>query len=139
MSDAPDRRTLQPAGRYAAVLSLVAAAASACGGPAATARETIGDTLVVTSVAPLLADTLLPVEVIRYGRLDGPPEYQFADIFSFAVGPDGHVYVHDRNGGIRRFDATGAFVERVAGAGEGPGEVDYVIAMDLSDDGRLAA
>ncbi len=138
MSNATDRGPRPGAGLRAATLLLCTVPTAACGGSEATARETIGDTLVVTSVAPLIADTLRPVEVTRYGRFDGPPEHQFADIHSFAVGPDGHVYVHDRNGGIRRFDAAGQFVERVAGPGEGPADVDYVIAMDVARDGRLA-
>ena len=137
--ESPPAWPLTPSRTLAMTCALAVAWAVGCGEPEQVDRHTLGDTLVVTSAAPLVTDTLLPVEVARYGRLDGPAEYQFADIHAFAVGPEGDVYVHDRNGGIRRFDPSGAFVERVAGAGEGPGEVGYVIAMDVASDGRLAA
>jgi hypothetical protein len=101
--------------------------------------ETVGDTTMVTSSAPIISDTLLPVETVRYGRRDGPPEYELGEIHSFSLGPDGDVYVHDRDAGIRRFDASGSFVEWLARSGKGPEEVSYVISMDVASDGRVAA
>lgn len=103
-------------------------------------RLTVGDTTIVRSVTPLVPDTLEPREVVRIGSLDGPMEYAFSNIFDFAVGADGSVYIHDRDDGIRRYDADGTFQGYLAREGEGPAEVGYIRAMDASPDGtRLAA
>jgi hypothetical protein len=111
----------------------------ACGADAPAEVTTVGDTTIVANRVPLIRDTLTPVEVARYGRAEGEPEYLFADIFSFGVGPDGDVYVHDRNEGIRRFSPDGAYVRHIARNGEGPGEVGYVLGIGVAPDGRVAA
>ena len=125
--------------RMAAPLMSVFVGACGGGSDGGLERMTLGDTTVVANRAPLIPDTLVPLEVARYGRADGAPEYLFADIFSFGVGPDGDVYVHDRNEGIRRFAADGTYLAHVARHGEGPAEVRYVLGIDVSPDGRVAA
>ena len=40
----------------------------------------VGDTLVVRSSAPVIPDTLVPREVTRVGRLNGPLEHVFSDV-----------------------------------------------------------
>lgn len=100
--------------------------------------EAVGDTVIVTSARPAQPDTLLPTETARYGRGEGPIEEMFRAVRAFAVGPDGTVFVHDADDGIRAFSVDGSFSHRVAGSGEGPGEVGYLMGMDASADGFLA-
>lgn len=115
-------------------------AALGCGAESSNARSyTLGDTIVVENVSPLVADTVHPVEVQRYGRAAGELEYLFSHISSFAVGPAGEVYIHDDGEGIREYAPDGDFVGYVARQGEGPGEVQYVIGMHVSATGTLAA
>lgn len=102
-------------------------------------RQIVGDTTVVDNVAPVIEDTLKAQEVARIGRADGPPDFLFSEIFAFAVGPDGSVFVHDRENGIRRFSPDGAEVAWIARQGPGPGETRYVLGMSVDREGRLAA
>lgn len=119
---------------------LVAAALGGCGSraPASTRRFHVGDTLVVQSAGPRIADTLIPVETRRYGRADGPVDYLLDRVFSFAVDDDGSVFVQDRSGGIREFARDGSFVRYPARKGKGPGEVEYATSMDAKGAGELA-
>ena len=98
-----------------------------------------GDTLVVSSLAPRISDTLIPREVARIGRSDGPLEYIFNQIFSFTVSPSGEVLVHDQGEGIRRFDPQGRYLGHLARQGEGPAEVRYVRGLSVSRSGTVAA
>lgn len=107
--------------------------------PESVRRYSVGDTAVIENLAPEIGDTLHPVVVQRYGLVSGDPDYLFGDIFAFAVGPDGDVFVHDRNEGIRRYSVDGQFIGRVARAGEGPSEVDYLAALEVAPDGRVIA
>lgn len=97
----------------------------------------IGDTTVVFSVESA-RDTATLREVLRIGEAEGAPEYMFAQISMFTVGPTGNVFVAQSDGDLREFDAEGRFVRTVARPGQGPGEVEYVVGMDVDRDGRLA-
>ncbi len=99
----------------------------------------VGDTSVVYSSGPVIPDTLVPREVIRVGRLNGPLEHVFSDVLAFTIGPDGSTFVHDRDDGIRRFSPDGEFLGYVARDGRGPAEVGYVQAMAANSAGELAA
>lgn len=108
--------------------------------PSSTVRRTeVGDTLTVFSTVPVYADTIPVREVMRWGELSGDRNLLFSDIYAFSPTTDGGVIVHDDGEGIRRFDAQGNFVERVARTGEGPGEVRYVRALAQGPDGTIAA
>ena len=98
----------------------------------------MGDTLLVENLAPVIPDTLHPVEVARYGRASGAPEYLFTQIYSFAVDEEGSVFIFDERDGIRWYSREGDYEGVVAGRGEGPGEVGYVVAMSASGSGRVA-
>lgn len=99
----------------------------------------LGDTLLVSSPAPRISDTLIPREVARIGLSDGPLEYIFNQIFSFTVSPSGEVLVHDEGEGIRRFDPQGGYLGHLARQGEGPAEVRYVRGLSASRSGTVAA
>jgi hypothetical protein len=97
-----------------------------------------GDTLFVHNATPIVPDTLVPREVLRIGKRDGPPEYTFATIHAYTVSPAGHVYVQDVGSGVREFDRTGTFVRYLARRGRGPGEVSTINGITTSSDGRVA-
>jgi len=99
----------------------------------------LGDTLVVESMRPVIADTLELREVDRIGQFDGPPEYLFTNVYAFAAGFDGSLFVHDNDDGIRQFDPEGRYVRHLAGPGQGPREVGYLLGMDVDSAGHLAA
>jgi hypothetical protein len=114
--------------------------ATACGGPFAEAgagRWEVGDTVFVHNAVPVLSGTGLLTEVARYGARDGPHEYLLSEIYRFAVGPAGEVFVHDRGGGLRRFEADGRFGGWVAPSGQGPGEVRFLASLGVGGDGTI--
>ena len=104
-----------------------------------TERVRVGDTVFVHSHFPEYPDTVRMREVLRIGMLDGPEEYMFGDIFSFGVGPEGDLFVHDRGEGIRHYGPGGTFLGWIARQGEGPKEVEYVPAINVSPGGLVAA
>jgi hypothetical protein len=120
---------------------ILALAASGCtdGAGPRVQRTRLGDTLWVHSLEPRVSDTLIPREILRIGRSDGPLEYVFSLISTFALGPSGEVLVHDQGEGIRRFDAQGRYLGHLARRGEGPGEVRYVVGLAPSGSGTVAA
>ena len=95
------------------------------------------DTTFVFSSAPVRGTAALR-EVSRIGMIDGPPEYLLGEVLTFAVGPDGSLFVADR-GTLRHYDADGAYVRTIARRGEGPGEMTSVGGLDISADGLVAA
>lgn len=115
---------------------LIAVVASACADRLPDSSHRAGDTTFVFSSVPERATGSLR-EVLRIGQVDGPPEYLFARISMLAVGPGGDIFVAQVDGDLREYDAEGRFVRTVARGGQGPGEVEYVVAMDVAEDGRL--
>ena len=67
--------------------------------------------------------------------VEGPPEYLLGDVPMFTVGPDGSLFVADVDGDLRHYDKDGKYVRMIARQGQGPGEVRYVVGMDVSADG----
>lgn len=107
--------------------------------PSSIRRYELADTLVVENLQPLVPDTLHPVEVRRYGMSDGPPEYLFSEIHSFAVDADGSVFVFDRHDGIRQYSADGKYQGIVAPRGQGPDEIGSASALGAGGPGRVGA
>lgn len=118
------------------VACAIAVVLTGCGERSGVLRV-VGDTTFIENGAPL-RDTASLRELLRIGQSDGAPEYLFTGIGSFAVGPDGQVFIAEFSGDIRLYDHEGQFVRRVARQGAGPGEVDYVVGMAVSDEGHLA-
>ena len=102
-------------------------------------RVRVGDTLFVHSHRPEYADTIPMVEVLRIGTVDGPEEYMFSNVRSFAVGPAGDLFVNDYRDGIRHYSPEGIFLSWLARQGEGPREIELAAAMDVSPSGVVAA
>lgn len=81
---------------------------------------------------------LSATEVASFGALDGPAEYLFGDVTSVAVGPGPVVYVADRIGStVRAYTIEGRFLGRVAGEGEGPGELQWPNDIAFDSQGRM--
>jgi hypothetical protein len=89
------------------------------------------DTVVRAAVGPVHAAPARLVEELSIGRLDGPIEYQFAEIASIAVARDGSILVSDRKTpAVRLFDRTGKYVRTYGRKGPGPGE--YMQPTDVA-------
>jgi hypothetical protein len=98
------------------VLLSLALLSTACGGapagdPSASVQvDSIGDTLVVRTVAGSTwgAGTGQLVPELAIGVLDGPEEMIFGSLGALAVAPDGRIYALDRQiPAVRVFDSTG--------------------------------
>jgi len=107
--------------------------------PGGMERTRAGDTIAVFSPSPLHPDTIRARELMRWGRFSGDPELLFGEIRGFTPTSDGGLLVHDEGEGIRRYDARGRFVDRVARTGAGPGEVRSLLALAQAPDGSIAA
>ena len=115
-------------------LALIAAAgllacSDAGGKPAATEawraeRDTIGDTIVVRTVAgSVWGDTARLVERLSIGVADGTEEEMLGNIRAIAVADDGTVYLSDQSGpALRQYAADGRFLRIIGRKGAGPGE-----------------
>ncbi|MDE2761405.1 MAG: 6-bladed beta-propeller [Gemmatimonadota bacterium] len=128
---------------FAAALSLTALAceadAPAAGNQADVVIDTIGDTVLVRTLAGSVwgADAHLEPEV-SIGELEGPEEYLFGWVSAIAVDDDHNVYVLDWQAQeILEYDVLGNYVRTVARPGEGPGELTRADRMALLPDGRL--
>lgn len=124
------------------VLVVTALFASGCGDGTPDSSDLgssrrLGDTTFVVSSSPLRGTASLR-EVSRIGMIEGPPEYLLGRVPMFTVGPDGSLFVADVDSDLRYYDAGGSYVRTIARQGQGPGEVRYVVGMDVSVDGLLA-
>lgn len=101
-------------------------------------RDSAGITIARHEVEP---DRVLDVrEALRLGVVDGTPELQFSNITGIEVAPDrGEVYVADaRAASIRVFDLEGGFLRAFGRSGEGPGEFDFLLEVDVAGDTVVA-
>jgi hypothetical protein len=100
----------------------------ACGGSTAdpgwqAVRDTLGDTIVVRTVAGShWGEPRLLEEDLSIGVEEGAPEQMFGDLRSIAVAPDGAIYVMDPEPALRKFDREGRYVATFGRLGSGPGE-----------------
>lgn len=119
------------------LLALALLALPACGAaPEVTLRverDTVGDTLVVRTVAGSAwgAPARLEPEV-RIGTFEGEDEYMLGDVAGIAVAPDGAIYLYDRQvPALRKYAPDGTYVATFGREGGGPGEYE-------NSDGGLA-
>ena len=113
-------------GRLGLIAALVVLAA--CGRDAGprleVVRDTVGDTIVVRTVAGSEwgAPATLEPE-LRIGVFEGEDHYMFGDIRSLAVAPDGSIYAMDTQvPALRKYAPDGTYVATFGREGEGPGE-----------------
>ena len=140
----PARRVAN--GAWALVTLILVAGASACdpgrnvASPAlAVQRDTIGDTVVVRTVAgSVWGDSVRLVEELRIGEREGGDEYGFGRVGELVVGADGTLYVFDHALGLlRAYDPTGRYLRTVGGKGSGPGEYRAIDGLAVHRDGRI--
>jgi hypothetical protein len=87
-------------------------------------RDTVGDTIVVRTVAGSVwrSEARLEAEM-RIGAFEGEDVYMLGDVAGLAVAPDGAVYLYDRQvPALRKYSADGDFIATFGGEGGGPGE-----------------
>ena len=84
--------------------------------------------------------TIDPEPVLSIGAIDGPDEVLFGRIASVAVDGAGNFIVADGQiGEIRIFDASGAHLQTIGGAGEGPGEFRGLAGAWPTAEGAIVA
>jgi len=126
-----------------ATLAVPACSDDARGGGDATPvveRRVSGDTTFVRIVSgSVWGAPVSVVEEMAIGMLEGPDELTFGEVQEMVPDGNGGVYVFDANPpSLRYYDESGAFVRRVGGRGQGPGEYeDAVLALAILSDGRL--
>jgi hypothetical protein len=105
-----------------------ALACTACGTEAPRAAEGAG------------RDTTIAEVTAVFGEVEGAEEFLFGDVRSVAMGPDGLVYVADRQpASVRAFTPAGDFVGWVGREGDGPGEFRWPTDLVFDSEGRLHA
>jgi len=123
----------RPAATLTTTSSLLLLATTGCGGEGAAAAggvweavtDTVGDTVAVRTVSGSLEGEGRLVAEVEIGVLEGPPELMFGQITAIDVGPDGSVYVVDRQvPEVRVFGPDGAHRATLGRPGEGPGELN---------------
>lgn len=99
------------------------------------AATTSTDTVNVRTEAPIWGNNVRLVQELTIGTLNGPEEYAFASIVGLTVGPDGSIYVLERNPPIvRQYTSSGRFVRTFGRQGQGPGEFAGPEAIAISKD-----
>jgi len=111
-----------------AALAFTLTALAACGGGDGDSlqvqRDTIGDTIVVQTLAGSAwgAEAHLEPEM-RIGTFEGQDAYILGDVAGMDVAPDGSVYIYDGQvPALRKYSADGRFVATFGREGGGPGE-----------------
>ena len=96
------------------------------------------DTIVRMAQRPLHPGVATLVEELSIGVADGAEEYMLGEIADIALGPDGSIFVLDRQVPVvRHYDARGQFIRNIGRRGDGPGEFRLVSGIAMTHDGRL--
>ena len=101
--------------------------------------DTVGDTVTVRTVAgSVWGDTAHLEAKVSIGVVEGADEYLIGNPRSIAVGPDGTVYVLDRQvPSVRAYGPDGLYLRDIGREGRGPGEYTRPGGMATLPDGRL--
>lgn len=94
--------------------------------------DTVGDTVVVRTLGGSEWGEVTLFEEVRIGTLEGADYEMFGDVAGLAVGPEGDIYVYDRQvPALRRYAPDGTYRTTLGRRGGGPGEYE-------NSDGGLA-
>jgi len=87
--------------------------------------DTIGDTVVVRTLSGSEWGAAGLVAEVRIGALEGEDHEMLGDVAGLAVGPDGDIYLYDRQvPALRRYAADGRYLGTLGRRGGGPGEYE---------------
>ncbi len=103
--------------------------------------ETVnGVTNVHNPVRPRLADrSLVMDEDLSIGEDKGRPEYTFSGVGGLAVDEQGNIYAIDsREAVVRVFDRQGTYARTIGRKGQGPGETQYPVFVQVTAQRELA-
>lgn len=121
-------RRPRSASLLAPITFLLLAALAGCagdGGPTLQVqRDTVGDTVIVRTLAGSAWQTDARLEAeMRIGAFEGEDVYMLGDVAGMAVAPDGAVYLYDRQvPALRKYGPDGTFIATFGREGGGPGE-----------------
>jgi len=84
-------------------------------------------------IHPAKEYTLVFTEELRIGPHEDQDHYYWPGLgLTLSPGPNQHIYLCDpREGRILEFNKDGQFVRRVAGRGNGPGEIDQLVSFQV--------
>lgn len=101
--------------------------------------DTVGDTVKVRTISgSVWGDPAYLEPKLSIGMVDGPDAYLIGSPRSIAVGPDGVIYLLDREIPlVRAYAADGMFLRDIGREGQGPGEYRRPDAMTVLPDGRI--
>ncbi|MEE9271486.1 MAG: FlgD immunoglobulin-like domain containing protein [Candidatus Krumholzibacteria bacterium] len=87
--------------------------------------------------APVRAPAQVPQFILEWGSF-GTADGQFKVARRLAVGPDGSVFVADRNNArIQKFTGGGVFITKWGSAGSGDGQFDFPFGVAVDDSGHV--
>ncbi len=96
-------------------------------------------TLVRSSGAGAWGAALRLTQEVRIGQVEGEDAYNFGFVVALAVSKAGAIFVGEaRPTQLRMYDASGRFVRKIGGDGEGPGEYRQIDGLKTMSDGNIA-
>jgi len=99
-----------------------------------------GVTVVHNPSRPRIEDRVLILEEdLSIGQEGGRPEYLFSGIGGLTVDAEGNIYAIDASeAAVRVFDKKGGYLRTIGRKGQGPGETQYPIFIQITAQGELA-
>jgi hypothetical protein len=127
---------------FAPVLSSCTDEAGANSRWAGTMRDSAGIVIVENEDVPLWreGDAWTFTKVVRVGKRDGPPEYQFGSLSGFVMLSDGRLVIADMQAhNVRFFSTQGEYLHELGTEGSGPGEFAGFINLLLGPGDTILA
>jgi hypothetical protein len=99
-----------------------------------------GVTIVHNPPRPMIEDrTLVLEEDLSIGQEGGRPEYLFSRVGGMAVDTEGSIYaIESREAAVRVFDKKGGYLRTIGHKGQGPGETQYPVFVQITGQDELA-
>jgi len=99
-----------------------------------------GVTIVHNPARPMIEDRILVLEEdLSIGQEGGGPEYLFSRVGGLAVDTEGNIYaIESREAAVRVFDKKGGYLRTIGRKGQGPGETQYPVFVQITAEDELA-